>query len=130
VALAVRGLTELTRTFNHAPADVNLAYRSELGDVAEPVRLTAESLATSSIRRIGPVWSQMRTGITTRLVYVAPKQRGSRGRGSLGKKRPNLGTLLSERALQPALDRSRSRVEAGFDRMLDRLVNRWDHDGP
>jgi hypothetical protein len=130
VALAVRGLTELTRTFKHAAGDVNRAYRSELRDVAEPVRLTAESLATSSIRRIGPVWSQMRTGVTTRLVYVAPKQRGTGSRGNAGRKRPNLGTLLSERALQPALDRNRSRVEADFDRMLDRLVSKWGHDGP
>jgi len=128
LALAVKGYTQLARTFQHAPKDVNKAYRAELRTIGEPTRLTAEDLAVSTIRNIGPVWSKMRTGITTRVTYVAPKQRGARGRST--RRRPNLGTLLMERAMQPALDRNRGQVEHDFDVMLDRLVTRWDHDGP
>lgn len=128
--LAVRGLKELTRTFNRAPADAKRAYRSELRTIGEPTRMTAETLAMSTIRRIGPTWSKMRTGVTTRLVYVAPRQKGVRGRGPNPKRRPKFGTLLMDRAMQPALDRNRHRIETDFDEMLDRLVVKWDRDGP
>lgn len=126
--LAVRGMTELVRTFNHAPADVKREFRRELKSVGEPVRITAERLATSSIRRIGPNWSKMRTGVTTRLVYVAPKQRGIKGRST--RRRPNLGTLLATRSLEPALEANRARIEHDFEQVMDRLVDKWDHDGP
>ena len=128
MALAVKGYTELARTFQHAPRDVNKAYREELRTIGEPTRLTAEELAVSSIRKIGHDWSRMRTGITTRVTYVAPRERGAKGRG--GSRRPNLARLLMERAMQPALDRNRGQVEHDFDVMLGRLVNSWDHDGP
>lgn len=130
MALAVRGLKELTRTFSKAPTDVKRAYRTELRSVGEPVRLEAESLAVSTIRKVGPDWSKMRTGVTTRLVYVAPRQRGVKGRGNQRLRRPKFGTLLMDRAMQPALDRNRHRIEGDFDQMLDRLVTKWDHDGP
>lgn len=130
MALVVRGMRELTRTFQNAPKDVNRAYRDELKTVAEPVRMESEQLATSSIRRMTPAWSKMKTGVTTRLVYVAPRKRGIGGRGDDPRRRPNLGTLLMDRALQPALERNRARVEQDFDQMLDRLVTKWDQDGP
>lgn len=123
-------MRELTRTFQNAPKDVNRAYRDELKTVAEPVRMESEQLATSSIRRMTPAWSKMKTGVTTRLVYVAPRKRGIGGRGDDPRRRPNLGTLLMDRALQPALERNRARVEQDFDQMLDRLVTKWDQDGP
>lgn len=130
MALAVKGMRELTRTFNHAPADVKKAYRAELRGIGEPVRVAAEQLAVSRIRRMfdSPQWARMRTGVTTRVVYVAPKQKGARGNSN--RRRPNLGTLLATRALEPALEQNRARVEADFQHMLDRLVTKWDHDGP
>ena len=128
--IAVRGLRELTRTFNNAPADVKRAYKDELRTVAEPVRMDAEQLAVSTIRKVGPDWSKMKTGVTTRLVYVAPKQRGAGGRGPSPRRRPKFGTLLMDRAMQPALDRRRPGIEQDFDQMLDRLVVKWDRDGP
>ena len=70
----------------------------------------------------------MRTGITTRLVYVAPVQRGVKGRGR--GQRPKFGTLLMDRAMEPALEQNQHRIEADFDQMLDRLVHKWDNDGP
>lgn len=130
MAVAVRGLRELNRTFKHAPKDVRREIRDGYRTVAEPVRSTAATLAVSSIRRIGPNWSQMRTGVTQKLVYVAPKKRGVKTRGPDPRRRPNLGTLLAERALEPALEQNRHRIEADFDRMLGRLCHDWDNDGP
>lgn len=132
MAVVVHGLKELTRTFNNAPKDVKREYRKELRSVGEPVRVTAETLAISRIRRMfdSPQWARMRTGVTTRLVYVAPRQKGARGRGGQSLRRPNLSTLLMDRAMQPALEQNRSRIELDFDVMLDRLVRRWDADGP
>ena len=124
--VAVEGLRELTRTFNQAPKDVKKAYRAELRSVARPVQATAEGLALSEVRNIGPAWSQFRIGVTQKLVYVAPKQKSRRGRRS----RPNLARLLADRVTGPALEKNRHRIEHDFDRMLDRLVTKWDHDGP
>lgn len=132
MALAVRGMADLTRTFSHAPADVKREYRKELRTFANPVKVTAESLAVSEIRRMfdSPQWAKMRVGITQKLVYVAPRQRGvkSRGRGTL--KRPNLGNLLADRVLEPSLEQNRGRIEHDFEVMTDRLVARWGHNGP
>jgi hypothetical protein len=128
--VAVRGLRELNRTFKHAPKDVRREIRDEYRTVAEPIRSTAATLATSSIRRIGPNWSQMRTGVTQRLVYVAPKQRGVTARGQNPRRRPNLAGLLAERALEPALAQHGHRIEADFDRMLGRLCHKWGTEGP
>ena len=69
----------------------------------------------------------MRTGVTQTLVYVAPRKRGVKTRGSDPRRRPNLGTLLADRALEPALRQHEHRIEADFDRMLGRLVPRLEH---
>jgi hypothetical protein len=127
--VAVRGLTQLTRLFNQAPADVKRAYRAELRTVGEPVRASAERLAVSGIRKVGPNWSRMRTGVTTRLVYVAPRERGAKGRGNQSRRRPNMGSLLRKRALEPALEQNKGRIEADFARMLDRLAAKWNRIG-
>jgi hypothetical protein len=123
---AVEGMRELNRLFKNAPKDVRREIRQEYRTVAEPVRSTAETLAGSSIRRIGPRWSRMRTGVTQTEVYVAPRQRGVKGRGSHPRRRPNLGTLLAKRATQPALRQHEHRIEADVDRMLGRLCRDWN----
>jgi hypothetical protein len=128
--VAVHNLAQLNRTFNKAPKDIKRAYRAELRTVAEPVRSTWETLAVSSIRRIGPKWSRARIGPTVNLVYVAPRLRGIKGRGRHPRRRPNLADLLMARAAEPALAQNQHRIEADFERMLDRLVNRWDSEGP
>lgn len=124
--LAVKGLKELTRTFSKAPSDVNRAYRAELRTVAEPTKSTAETLATSRIRKMTPAWAKMRVGITQKLVYVAPRQRGVKGRAGQVRRRPKFGTLMMDRAMQPALDQHQAQIARDFDVMLDRLVVRWD----
>lgn len=130
VGVRVEGLSELTATFRHAPRDVNRAYRAELRTVAMPVQQTAETLAVERIRRIGPNWSRFRIGVTSKLVYVAPRQRGVKSRGDSRFRRPNLARRMAAEVTGPALEQNRHRIERDFDDMLDRLVNRWDAGGP
>lgn len=128
--LVVRNLKQLTATFSKAPSDVNRAYRAELRTVGEPTRKSAETLATGRIRKMTVPWSKMRVGITQKLVYVAPRQRGVKGRAGQSHRRPKFGTLMMDRAMEPALREHEGQIERDFDVMLDRLVTRWDHDGP
>jgi len=123
--VSVRGLAELNRALRRTDREVRLGVRSELREVAEPVRSQAEALAGSEIRRIGPVWQRMRVGVTTNLVYVATKQRGVSGRGRGGRRRPNLAPLLMDRAMQPALDRNAGQIERDLGRTLDRIADNF-----
>jgi hypothetical protein len=113
--IQVSGLRELDRAFGQIAQDVRKELRLELRKVAEPVRVRAESLAVADIRNIGGQWSRMRIGVTSGGAYVAPKTRGH------GSPRPNLGTLLMGKAMQPALTDETDMVVAGINRMLDRL---------
>lgn len=112
----VRGLTELVRTFDKFGPRLKKAMRAELAEVAEPVRETAEGLAARSIRNIGPRWSQMRVGVTTRSVYIAPKTRTRRTF-----KRPNFASLLLERAMWPALQGKGNEIRTRVEHLFDRL---------
>lgn len=114
--IKVRGLRELQRDFRKMGGAVNAELKAGLREVAEVVRSDAQSRASSSIRNIGPRWERMRTGVTTRVVYVAPL---ARNRG--GPPRANLAGLLMDRALQPALDANEGEVVARVDMVLGRL---------
>jgi hypothetical protein len=128
--IAVEGLAQLTKTVRQAPKDVRLAYRKELRSLGEPIRLTAERLAESRIRNIGPRWGKFRTGVTQTSVYVAPRQKGPKTSERGGpSSRPRFGTLLAERATQPALKANRYRIEKDIERMLDRLCTKWNSEG-
>jgi hypothetical protein len=127
--LVVEGYRPFMAALAKADRDVRLGVRTELRDVARPVQQTAQALALSRIRQMpqSPKWAGMRIGITRNLVYVAPRQKGSRGRGP--RRRPNLANLLMARAMEPALERNAARVEAGFEQMLDDVADRFNH-GP
>ena len=123
----VKGYTELQRALARGQRDLRLGVRRELRNVAEPVKIEAQQLATERIARIGPMrsnsWARMRVGITRKAVYVAPKQRGRASRANRRLRRPNLARLLMHRALEPALQRNATRVRERFELMLDRLGN-------
>ena len=95
------------------------AVRNELKAAAEPVRATAQRLASVQISNIGPVWSGMKLGTTMRGVYVAPSSR--RGGGS---PRPTLGRLLLSRAMLPAVDQHPDEIVGRVEDALDRLGDR------
>ena len=116
-AVSVRGLRELDRAFAEASKQIRREQRAELAKVAQPVKSAAEELAVSGIRNIGDRWSRMRVGVTSSLVYVAPK---SRRQG--GSPRPNLALLLLTKSLEPALDREQDVVVGGLERWIDRVT--------
>ena len=123
-AIRVRGLRDLNRAFARADRKLRLEKNDALRDAAEPVRRDAEDLAFGGITRIGVPWSRMRVGVTMKVVYVAPRQRGHRGRRS--GRRPNLAPLLMDRAMQPALDQNRDQVVRRVDQLLVEVGREWE----
>lgn len=122
--VTVRGYRELYRAFSLADAQLKRELRKTLRDAAEPVRADAETFAYRRIRNIreGDFWSEMRTGVTQRSVYVVPQPRGTRKRS---RKRPNLADLLMDRAMQPALDRNEKKVVEKIDDLLADIERTW-----
>jgi hypothetical protein len=118
----VSGLRDLDRAFAKFGRDEKQALRGALASAVEPVRKRAEELADQNIRNIGPAWEQMRVGVTTKVVYVAPSRR--RGRNP-NLARPNLAPLLMDRAMSPALEESIPEVVELLDGVLGRLGDEW-----
>jgi hypothetical protein len=125
-AVSVKGLRELNRAFARADKKLKTEKNDALKSAAEPVRQEAELLASVSISRIGIPWSRMRVGVTQRVVYVAPKQRGVTARGNARMRRPKFGTRLMDEAMQPALDNNRQQVVAKLDDMLRTVGREWE----
>lgn len=121
--LRVEGLADLNDAFRLADRKVRREKNDQLRELAEPVRVDAQTLAVSSIRRIGLPWSQMRVGVTRTSVYVAPRQRGARFRD---RKRPNLAGLLLDRAMLPALRINEAQIASGVDRWLGEVGRAWE----
>ena len=126
--VVVRGLREFVAACDHADKRIRREVRGELRSVAEPVRHDAETLARSTIPRIGPLWPLMRVGVTRSLVYVAPKQRGRLSRANPALRRPNLAGLLMDRAMEPALTQNVPGIQASVERVLDQVGRDWEHD--
>lgn len=114
----LEGLTELNRALGKVDKGLQKTVRNELKAAGEPVRAAAEGLAVANISRVGPVWSRMRVGATSREVYIAPKQR-RRG----GSPRPRFGRMLLELAMRPAAERHRQEIVLRLGRALDRLIS-------
>jgi hypothetical protein len=89
----------------------------------------AETLAQSQIGNMSssPRWSRMRIGVTRNLIYVAPRQRGTRGRRPGG--RPKLAGLLMDKAMQPSLDRHAHEIEYRFEHLIDTVADTFNHRG-
>ena len=118
----VKGLAGLQRGFRRIDKDMGKELRGTLKKSAEPVRADAAGRAS----RIGNVtgdWSEMRTGVTTNVVYVAPRKRQSK---VSARRRPNLATLLMDRAMQPALNAHADQIEHDIGEMLDGFFKAWE----
>lgn len=133
--VAVRGLRDLERAFKLAGKQTAKEMRVVLAEIAEPVRLEAQRLARSEIsglrKRSGfaaiAPWAQMRTGVTQRYIYVAPKQHGTfTKRNPQRYARPNLKQLLLGKAMDPALDHKLPLIESRVGQALDRLGRTWE----
>jgi hypothetical protein len=129
VPVALRGQRELLASLKYADRETRLGVRRELRKVAAPVAADAEALALSAIRNMArsPKWARMRVGVTRQLVYVAPRQKGVRGRG--GGRRPNLADLLMDRAMLPALHRHEAEIEQRLEHMLDVIADGFNRGG-
>lgn len=129
--VALRGQRELLASLKHADRETRLGVRRELREIAAPVAATAEQLALTTIRGMArsPKWARMRVGVTQKLVYVAPRQKGVRGRGRGGRRRPNLADLMMDRAMQPALHRHEAELEQSLDHMLDVIADGFNRGG-
>ena len=122
------GFRELNVAYKGAERDVRLRWRANLRRIAEPTRQDAERLAMSSIRRMpgSPKWSRMRVGVTQRVVYIAPRQKGVRGRSRRSRGAntgpPSFGDLLMDRAMQPALERHEEQIFHNVEQLMDRIA--------
>lgn len=122
-AIRVDGLRELNRAFARADRTMRLEKNKALREAVEVVRSEAEVRAVAEIPRIGIDWSRMRTGVTTKVVYVAPKQRGARGNST--RRRPNLAGKLMDEAMAPALQNNRQRVINELEDALAKMERAW-----
>jgi len=130
----VTGLRDLQRAFRAADKAVNEDLRDALAEAAQPVKVDAQRLAAHNIRRMQPSssWARMRVGVSQTLVYVAPVERGVKGRGNNRRRRgygtgpPSFADLLMDRALEPALEHNSGRIQNRLDQMLDEVANVWE----
>jgi hypothetical protein len=123
----IHGLAEVSAAFADAGPDATRELRGGLSKAAEPVARDAEGLALGQIRKMTSDWSEMRVGVLTRVVYVAPKKRGIRGDSP--RKRPKFAPLLMARAMEPALQRNENRVVHTLQAALDRAVADFNRGG-
>jgi hypothetical protein len=121
----VEGLRELNRAFARSPKTLKREWRASQRKLAEPTRRAAEHKALTRIRRMGQSvdWAGMRVGITTNVVYVAPKKRGIK---SGPRKRPNLAPLLAVRAMEPALYENEAQIMRDLDKLLGTVGRDWE----
>lgn len=124
--LKVEGLRELQRAFARADKKLAAELRGRLRTAAKPVATTAEGLAESRIRNIGVRWGRMRVGVTRKLVYVAPKEKGARTVARRQLRRPNLADRLMDEAMSPALDRHQEDIVESGDRLLGEVGRDWE----
>lgn len=122
--IRVEGFAEYQRAISRSEKVIRDGFRKELREAAEPVRRDAQALAIIEIPRMhkSPQWARMRTGITRNLVYVVPREKGTKRRPN---KRPNLAVKLLNEAMSTALDRNIAGVEAHVDRLLTKSVREY-----
>jgi hypothetical protein len=94
---------------------------ADLKKAGEPVAVSAETFALEGIRNMkkSPKWANFRVGSYVGVIYIAPKQKGTKIRA---KRRPNLAGLLMERAMEPALSVNESLVAGAADAAVGTAV--------
>jgi hypothetical protein len=125
--IRVDGLRQLNTAFARLDKDTAKRVKDGLKTAAEPVRVGAEALAVTDMKRGNIPWWQMRVGTTPAFVYVAPRQR-SRNRGNPRFRRPNLARKLLD-AEVTSLQQNTSRVEANVAETMTDLANDWGRGG-
>ena len=129
--ITLRGMAELQRALARVDRESLRVVQDDFKEVAEPIREGAEELAKTDIRNIlSPTaevdWWRMRTGVTRTVVYVAPVQRGVKGRPDDPRRRRKFGDILMGKAMEPALAQHAYEVEAAVERSLDRIADHFN----
>lgn len=129
--IEIEGFPELAAALARTGPDVRRALTAGLKDLAEPIALDAERFADESItglsRRRSSDWGAMRVGIARgfSLVYVAPRERGVKGRGDDPRRRPPFANLLRDEALGPAVDANEAGLVRGAEEIVDAVTLGW-----
>lgn len=123
VGIEVEGLRELQRGLAELDVGVQQALKRGLLGGAEPIRVSAESLAHSEIpgmaRQRAAHWEGMRLGTQGPLLYLAPASRGAR-RPEM--RRSNLASLLLGRAMEPAAAANEERLTVVVEREIEKAI--------
>lgn len=130
-AVRVDGLDDLVRAFNAADRALKEDLRDALQEAAAPVRRDAQALAPPMVRNlsVGEPWARMRVGMSGRsMVYVAPVERGAKGRGNQRLRRPRFKPLLL-RPMERALAQNRAAVIRRLDGLLVDVKRVWERHG-
>jgi hypothetical protein len=125
--IRVDGLRQLNVAFARLDKNTAKEVRDGLKTAAEPVKVGAEVIAVTDMKRGNIPWWQMRVGTTPAFVYVAPKQR-SRNRGNPRFRRPNLARKLLE-AEVTSLRQNQGQVERNVEKTMTDLANDWGRGG-
>lgn len=115
--VVISGLRETTSALRKIDRKLPKLVTDELKKAAEPVGPKAEELAHSRIRKITDRWAGMRIGATGRQVYVVPAARRAGG-----SPRPNLGQLLLDEAMGPAVETLLPVITTRVEEALDRIT--------
>lgn len=130
MAVVTSGLPEISRAFSVFSVQFPKNLRKSLKWAAEPVRARAETRAGQQVRNlgIGDPWTGMRTGGGTKIVYIAPKQRGLASKKNKRLRRPNIKPHIL-RGMETALFEEQHAVTARLNTVLAQDVKRWGANG-
>lgn len=117
----IEGFTQFQRSLREIEPRLFHEFRQELLAAGEPVARAVHGLAVQNIPTVTMPWSEFRVGSTTRLVYVAPKQRGAK---SGSRKRPRFASLLLKRALEPAVPLAERILQTRAEDALRRVIGK------
>lgn len=125
-AIRIQGLRELERAFKSYGRGMEKGIREALDAGAEVVRPDAEALAVTAIKRSNIDWTRMRTGVSRRVGFVAPVERGSFSKRNLRyRRRQKFTDRMLDNALEPALAKNVPRVAQEFEDALADLARAW-----
>jgi hypothetical protein len=123
MALAVEGLSALSRAFALADETLAVELKDALRESAEPVKVSAQALMLAQIPVERIRWDEFRIGVTRSSVYVAPARRQTK---DPRRKRKNFANILLGRAMLPALEQNIGEVERRVDHVLGTVARRWE----
>lgn len=117
--IQVEGVREVQQAFARVDIGSRRELQKELAVAAEPARVEAERLAVANITNMTERWSEVKLGVTTKSVYIAPRARRRGGSG-----RRNLAGLLLHQSLLPAAHGKETEIRGRLEVWLDGLQAR------